>query len=294
MQTVSTWIHPFQAAGLGLAPFRCVGVIKKTYQACHGAPVQAAGMCDYCGTGIMYCYQIKSADSRSFVVGCDCVIRTGQTAPARDSLTREVKALMREARKAKRDITRQAKLEARQAAFAERKATRDRDSITSLYAGVWPWGKHVGQTMATTPRLYLEFWANRENPDNSEVLKVAAKVCQDTLDQLPPLYVSQHVGTVGKRETFALTFQFSTSFPSQFGSFYIQSFTDSAGNVVVYKGGSPICLEVEADSTNTTPGYCVPKALAKGDSVTVKATVKAHDSYKGQAQTIIARPKVQG
>ena len=51
-------IHPFEAAGLGLAPFRFVGMDEKVYVAFPGAPAQAAGTCDYCG------------------VGCDCIRKT--------------------------------------------------------------------------------------------------------------------------------------------------------------------------------------------------------------------------
>ncbi len=50
--------HVFERAGLGLAPFRFVGMEEKTFQACPGAPIQAGSSCDYCGTGM-------GADSRS-------------------------------------------------------------------------------------------------------------------------------------------------------------------------------------------------------------------------------------
>lgn len=68
-------VHPFERAGLGLPPFRCVGMEVKTYQACHGAPIQPGAACDYCGTGITNCYAIQSADGKRFVVGSDCVMK---------------------------------------------------------------------------------------------------------------------------------------------------------------------------------------------------------------------------
>lgn len=70
-------MHAFERAGLGKAPFRYVGMGVKTYQACQGAPIQPGGTCDYCGTGIMYCYGIKSADGKHSVVGCDCIAKVG-------------------------------------------------------------------------------------------------------------------------------------------------------------------------------------------------------------------------
>lgn len=70
--------HVFERAGLGIAPFRFVGFSTMKYQACPDAPVQPGTSCDYCGTGIMYVCQIKSADGRTFKVGCDCVNKTGE------------------------------------------------------------------------------------------------------------------------------------------------------------------------------------------------------------------------
>lgn len=77
-------IHPFEQRGLGLAPFRCVGMYEKVYVACHGAPAQPAGTCDYCGNGIRYVFEIKSADGKCFGVGCECVRKTDREAPVED------------------------------------------------------------------------------------------------------------------------------------------------------------------------------------------------------------------
>ena len=69
-------LHPFERAGLGLAPFRVVGFSVEKYQACQGAPIQCGGSCDYCAQPIMNTYWILSADGRRFKVGCDCVRKT--------------------------------------------------------------------------------------------------------------------------------------------------------------------------------------------------------------------------
>ena len=73
-------VHPFEKAGLGVAPFRFSGMSEKVYVACPGAPEQPAGTCDYCGMGIRYCCHIESADGKSFVVGSDCVRKTDRDA----------------------------------------------------------------------------------------------------------------------------------------------------------------------------------------------------------------------
>ncbi len=95
----TTWIHPFEKAGLGKAPFQCVGFTVKKYQACADAPVQPGDSCDFCGTGIMNVFEIQSADGRRFVVGIDCVEKTGDTslgAAARQAAKAERNKAIRE------------------------------------------------------------------------------------------------------------------------------------------------------------------------------------------------------
>jgi hypothetical protein len=83
---------------------------------------------------------------------------------------------------------------------------------------------------------------------------------------------SEWVGTVGERREFALTVTFATAIETQFGTLHILGLKDEAGNIVIYKGSAPF-----AD---------------KGQTVTVKATIKEHGVRDGAKQTIIARPKV--
>jgi hypothetical protein len=64
MQTAT--VHPFEAANLGRAPFSVVGYAREVYQACHGAPVQPGGMCDYCGAGLVHVYRVRSSDGKVF------------------------------------------------------------------------------------------------------------------------------------------------------------------------------------------------------------------------------------
>ena len=62
-------IHPFERAGLGVAPYTFLGVSERVYVACPGAPAQPGGTCDYCGNGIRYLYHCVSADGRRFAGG---------------------------------------------------------------------------------------------------------------------------------------------------------------------------------------------------------------------------------
>ncbi len=65
--------HPWEKAGLGIAPFRFVGSETKTYQACPGAPIQVGGSCDACGNGIKHFCWIEDANGKRFKVGSVCV-----------------------------------------------------------------------------------------------------------------------------------------------------------------------------------------------------------------------------
>ena len=85
-------VHAFEIAGLGRAPFKCVGMwemppksllehnVDAWNNAISNAPRTSAGgpgSCHYCGTGILNHFLIKSADGKTFLVGSDCVRKTG-------------------------------------------------------------------------------------------------------------------------------------------------------------------------------------------------------------------------
>jgi hypothetical protein len=83
---MNTKVHVFETAGLGKAPFKFVGYYVdrgRTYTTPQGltvtvgAPGQPTGTCDYCTKNIAHCFQIESADGKKFVVGSECVMKTG-------------------------------------------------------------------------------------------------------------------------------------------------------------------------------------------------------------------------
>ena len=78
-QEKKPWVHPWEEAKLGKAPFRLTGYSQEIYQAHRDAPIQPGTTCDFCGQGIMNVFHIESADHRRFKVGEDCAKRTGDT-----------------------------------------------------------------------------------------------------------------------------------------------------------------------------------------------------------------------
>ena len=84
---------------------------------------------------------------------------------------------------------------------------------------------------------------------------------------------SQHLGAVGDKVTLTITVERVIVLKSEFyGDNYITIASDEQGNAITYKG--------KTDIGN------------KGDTRTIKASVKEHTVYNGVKQTVIQRPKV--
>ena len=122
-------IHVFERYGLGVAPFRFVGMSRCVYQAIPGdpnCPIQPGTSCDFCGLGISNVCAIEDANGKRFKVGCDCVRKTGDAGLQR-KLTDAERAHNRDLRKARKAR--------KEAARAERNLTecaRDLDDLAKL------------------------------------------------------------------------------------------------------------------------------------------------------------------
>ena len=87
-----------------------------------------------------------------------------------------------------------------------------------------------------------------------------------------------HVGTVGKREVFALTFKGASFHDGFYGTLGIYRFEDADGNDLVWKTTS--CADVN-------------NLDHKGLTFRVKATVKEHGEYRETKQTVLTRVKIE-
>lgn len=81
-----------------------------------------------------------------------------------------------------------------------------------------------------------------------------------------------HVGTVGKREVFAVELDFVTSYETDYGCTTVLKFRTPEGATLVWK----------ASNTDLTRSDVGKRYLLKG-------TVKKHDDYKGEKQTLVTR-----
>lgn len=263
-------VHPFEAAKLGVAPFRCTRVTKEVYQACHGAPIQPGTSCDYCGTGIMYAYWIKGSEPEraEFKVGCDCVARTGAVVDGFKAEKSKQAKLVRDARNTIKRAERQA---ARVAANAERQKVWAQERETKLNAFLaTDEGAKVAAYLLNRVDGFLgdmnaslHKWGNLTDGQLAAVRKcMAADAAKAT---------SVHVGEIGKRldGTYKIVRKTERDygFPAGVRHWHLLAGTD--GNLYTYFGS---------------------RLAAEGETVTMRATVKAHEEYNGAAQTKLARP----
>lgn len=106
-------MHPFEKSGLGIAPFRCVGVQENVFVHADGS-TKAGGSCHYCGTGIRWEFLIQGQDDRIFKVGCDCVEKTYREYGAE---VQGFRAVRLEHARQRREVGATARREARKAAW---------------------------------------------------------------------------------------------------------------------------------------------------------------------------------
>lgn len=94
--------------------------------------------------------------------------------------------------------------------------------------------------------------------------------------------ISEYQGEVGKRQDWTLTLSRSMSFDGHYGTTFLFMFLDDAGNRYKWFASNPLYKENETGAQTF---------VEAGDKVTIKATVKAHEEYKGAKETVLTRGK---
>lgn len=279
-------LHAFEKAGLGPAPFRCVGLysIPSPTLAEHNPTAYAAaladmprglhcGSCNFCGTAIMHNFIIESHDERRFVVGSDCVARTGDA-----GLLKATRRVRLETIRAKRADGRRMKADERKELWAlERKARGDdfRVQYAALIERAAPEIARGGFVADVIERHLSGCFVS------DKAIAAVVKVLDAIDERAARVARSQHVGKEKERRTFVVTVVGRASYerqsfqPSWSGNntetVWIVTMSDADGNTIVSK----------------SPNW----RAEKGDKLTIKATIKGHDEYKGEKQTIVQRVK---
>jgi hypothetical protein len=166
-------------------------------------------------------------------------------------------------------------------------SARDTANIEQIEAGVFPFGKHAGTRIADAPDGYVLFFADKH--DASDVVTQAlAAACMGVAmerdliakrqaardEQAAQDALSRHVGEIGERLT--ITGEIVSAFykePTAWADGYTITKVRHGNDLFVYWGNG---------------------IGERGDVVTMKATVKRHDEYKGVLSTTVNRPKLLG
>lgn len=271
--------HKFEVAGLGTRPFICVGMwtmpsnaLLETNPTAYNMALAnrphdlSVGSCAYCGMGLIYNYIIKNSEGRRFVVGCECVNKTGD-----EGLVREVKRARVEHKQRERQAIRDVAKAEREAAYQAMVATRAAEFET---CNSW--------LIETATDLGL---LDRKGEFVSDV--ISAGRCGRYVSEKARTMVTEavraakfrhdnpscHVGTEGKRETFEVTVERVNYFDTAFGTKWVLTMRDARGNAIVSKSTS--------------------FHRERGTKLRFKATIKEHSEFRGELQTIVQRIKVE-
>lgn len=122
----------------------------------------------------------------------------------------------------------------------------------------------------------LDEWGRLSDKQTDVVRKALARAEQWEVERQKKLELrraedaaSEHVGTVGERQTFHLNCFKRIELDGRYGVSYLHLCKDQNGNVVVYRGTQ----------------------MWREGAVRVSATVKSHEVRDGVRQTLIGRPK---
>lgn len=290
------FLHPFEKAGLGKAPFTCTGMSENWYETAGGAHRQPGGSCNYCYTGILYEYHILSSDGKRFVVGSDCVAKThmqGDTGSER--LLKQVKKLKSRQVAKKRSESKAAK---RRAALAAAKAERDAEIAARRPEFEAKFGDLIRRAKAYLRDRYTvymeesdqfelvegamkadfvhdivtkgEFWADLTPGQATAVEAMISRWYEEKRRKA----AAKYLGEVGQRLRGVKATVVNTYFcePSLYGVLGIFTLRTDEGDTLVVKSTS----------------FRAEK-LAK---LTFDATVKDHSMFRDERQTVLTRVRV--
>jgi len=218
------------------------------------------GTCHICGAGAMYVAKFHHRPTNTYIVtGMDCAAKMdmGDARVFRDFRSKVRAGL--EAAAGKRKA---------QATLAAAGLSQAWEIYTATNADGHRWEENTIGDIVGKLVKYGSISDKQQAFIGNLLTKIEGRTAIDAQRAIAKA-ASQHVGVEGERRDFTLTVKAVPSFDSAFGTVYVHICRDEAGNTVIYKG----------------------KEIAeKGQTVTLKATIKQHGERDGEKQTIIARP----
>ena len=130
--TAGGTVHLFEASGLGQAPYRYIGMAENRFSLGDGT-TKPGGSCDFCATGIAYEFRVRSADGRVFVLGSECIHKSGD-AGLRKAISRD-EAALRAQKKAALDARKRSEVAGLLSNPSVREAAAAKPHPSAYYAG---------------------------------------------------------------------------------------------------------------------------------------------------------------
>lgn len=142
--------------------------------------------------------------------------------------------------------------------------------------------KHFDVVSLNVEQVTCRTWDGRYDYERDpEIEALITKLKEDAEHELKVRrgeHISEYIGTVGERREFKCKFVGGFTYETHY-SFYgevnhIYKFEDETGDVIVWN----------------TSSY-LPDKVEENEECRFTATIKEHSKYKGEKQTVIARPK---
>lgn len=174
---------------------------------------------------------------------------------------------------------RNARIEKMEREYSAYREKREREYLEALEHGIMPIGKHAGEWLVDLPLGYLEWLRRAEFEDGSLMVAIQRKVIEECEDRFLPVPVKdEFVGKEKQRLEFEAVCIRAGSYARPGYGFRGMELV----NVSTFCTATNHCVVVKSTAFSAKIG----------ERLKFKATVKAHDVYKGQAQTVVQRVKV--
>lgn len=254
-----------------------IGFREAVYQPAPGEPYRAAGCCDKCGQGIRYVVTVKSTTGAVMNVGRDCAV-TLEGGPELAAIRRAEREYAIQQYLASPEYQeRLAKERARNAEQAERRALAETVHALALFGlraiqaspNCSTWEKDHAKAIES--RIVAGHAWDVEDMDDKQAWTIATAAVKAAL---PP--ADHYVGRAGEKVEVVAFFESCIGIDTAYGRNWIHKLRTTDGALLVWFSKS---TELNRDDL--------------GSWFRIRASVKAHDAYRGEMQTKILRVKAE-
>ena len=143
--------------------------------------------------------------------------------------------------------------------------------------------------VAATDYSYLLWLAttSKETPLSIACSRIVERdAAARVIERQAKLATLQYVGNVSDKIQVEVTLEKEARYETQYGLMSLYKFKDVDGNILVWNTSTFLCRRKVVDGCEYSVG------IEGGETVTIKATIKAHSEYNGEKQTVITRVKL--